>query len=264
MTLLRLADTTWERMRGLDRERTVAILPTGATEAHGPHLPLDTDVTIADAMAEAGGKILSARGLDVVILPPLAYTPAPFASGFAGTISIRPETAAALVVDIATGLHRTGVGALAIANAHFDPAHLGALHSATDAIAERALMAIAFPDVTRKPWGSRLTEEFRSGACHAGRYEGSIVLARTPERVDVEAMRTLPPNPVSLARAIRDGRSTFAEAGGDRAYFGSPHEATAEEGRSTIAVLGQILAESVCDALGIEWEEKQKEEEERT
>lgn len=252
MTLLRFADTTWERVRELDRDQTVAILPTGATEAHGPHLPLDTDVTIADAMAEAGGRLLDSGGLDVAILPALAYTPARFAAAFPGTVSVRTETAAALVVDIATSLHRNGIGALAIANAHFDPAHLEALHLAADAIRERGLMTIAFPDVTRKPWGSRLTDEFRSGACHAGRYEGSIVLARTPERVDMDAMRGLPPNPRSLSEAIRDGKSTFAEAGGERAYFGSPGEATAEEGLATIAVLGEILAESVREALGVD------------
>jgi len=251
MTLLRLGDATWERIRDLDRARVVAILPTGATEAHGPHLPLDTDVTIAVAMAESGAEKLVARGLQAVVLPPLAYTPAGFAAAFPGTITIRPETAGALVVDIATSLHRNGIGALAIANAHFDPAHLAALHAAASAIHERGLLTVAFPDVTRRPWGSRLTEEFRSGACHAGRYEGSIILARTPEKVDTETMRALPPNPVSLAAAIAEGRTSFAEAGGERAYFGTPAEATSEEGEATIDVLGTILAESVVEALGI-------------
>ena len=250
MALLRLADLTWERVRDLDRAAAVAILPTGATEAHGPHLPLDTDVTIAEAMAEAGGRILSDEGLDAVLLPPLAYTPAGFAAGFAGTISISAGTTAGVVVDIAASLHGHGFGALALANAHFDPGHLTALHSAVDAIRTRGLMTVAFPDVTRRPWGSRLTEEFRSGACHAGRYEGSIVLARTPGRVDEATMRDLPPHPVSLADAIRDGKTTFGEAGGDRAYFGSPAEATAEEGAQTIATLGEILAEAVREAIG--------------
>ena len=224
--------------------------PTGATEAHGPHLPLDTDVTIADAMAEAGGRLLDGAGLDVAILPALAYTPARFAAAFAGTINIRPETTASLIVDIGTSLHRNGIGTLAIANAHFDPAHLEALHLAAEAIRERGLLSIAFPDVTRKPWGSRLTAEFRSGACHAGRYEGSIVLACTPERVDVDTMMGLPANPASLSDAIRRGQNTFAEAGGERAYFGSPSEATAEEGVATIEILGQILAESVQEVIG--------------
>jgi creatinine amidohydrolase len=261
MTLLRFADTTWERVRDLDRQNAVAILPTGATEAHGPHLPLDTDVTIADAMAEAGGRLLDAAGLDVAILPALAYTPARFAAGFAGTIDIRPETTAALIVDIATSLHRNGIGTLAIANAHFDPAHLEALHLAADAVRDRGLMAVAFPDVTRRPWGSRLTDEFRSGACHAGRYEGSIVLARTPDRVDLETMKSLPANPVSLSDAIREGKHTFAEAGGERAYFGSPSEATAEEGVATIEILGQILAESVQEMLALDRREDVADEE---
>ncbi|MDX1396271.1 MAG: creatininase family protein, partial [Gemmatimonadota bacterium] len=239
----------WDRVRDLERPRAIALRPPGAPEAHGPPRPTDTDVAIADALAEAGGRNLAEAGLDVVLLPALAYTPAGFAAEFPGTISVSPETGTALVVDIATSLHDHGFGVLAIANAHFDPGHLTALHAAVDAIRASGLMTVAFPDVTRRPWVSRLTEEFRSGACHAGRYEGSIVLARTPHRVDGAKMRDLPPHPVSLADAIRDGKTTFGEAGGDRAYFGSPAEATADEGRQTIATLGEILAESVREAI---------------
>jgi len=249
MTVLRLADTTWERVRDLDRASAVAILPIGATEAHGPHLPLDTDVTIAEAMAEAGARKLSTCGVDVLLLPPLAYTPAGFAAEFAGTIDVRPETSVALISDIAASLGRAGIGMLAIANSHFDPGHLEALHLAVAAIRDQDLLAVVFPDVTRRPWGSRLTEEFKSGACHAGRYESSIVLARTPEKVDDAAMRELPANPVSLADAIAAGRSSFHDAGGDRAYFGAPAEASPEEGEATIEVLGQILADAVTEAL---------------
>jgi creatinine amidohydrolase len=252
MPVLNLADATWEEVRDLDRARAVAILPTGAIEAHGPHLPLDTDVTIAVAMAEAGAALLSGRGLTAVLLPPLAYAPAAYAASFPGTIGIAPETLASLVVDVATGVHRAGIGALAIANAHFDPGQLGALHAAADAIRERGLLAVAFPDVTRRPWGSRLTEEFRGGACHAGRYEGSIVLARSPERVRDGIMAELPANPVSLSRAIADGVDSFQAAGGPRAYFGSPAEATAAEGMETIELLGRILEEAVVEALGLD------------
>jgi creatinine amidohydrolase len=58
-------------------------------------------------------------------------------------------------------------------------------------------------------------------------------------------MAALPGNPVSLSRAIRDGRTSFEEAGGARAYFGFPAQATAEEGRETVEILGAILDESV-------------------
>ena len=43
MAIRELAELTWEDVRDLDRSRTVAVLPVGAVEAHGPHLPLGTD-----------------------------------------------------------------------------------------------------------------------------------------------------------------------------------------------------------------------------
>jgi creatinine amidohydrolase len=139
---------------------------------------------------------------------------------------------------------------LALANAHLDPAHLGALHRAVETVRTEGVVGVAFPDLTRKPWALRLTEEFRSGACHAGRYEGSIVLAARPELVREEVRRALPANPRSLSVAIREGRQSFAEAGGPEAYFGWPAEASAEEGRATIEALGAILAEAVTAELG--------------
>ncbi|MDE2720069.1 creatininase family protein [Candidatus Palauibacter polyketidifaciens] len=249
MTLYRLSDLTWEEFGALDLDRTVAILPVGATEAHGPHLPLDTDVIIAEAMAEAGARRLSARGLETVLLDGLRYTPAAFAANFPGTIDIGTATFTALVVDIAASLGRAGIATLAIANAHFDPAHVETLRAAAAAVGEGDAIRVVFPDVTRRPWGSRLTEEFRSGACHAGQYEGSIVLARSPGCVRMEIMRELEDNPVSLSAAIGAGLGDFAEAGGTRAYFGYPSQATAEEGRATIETLGDILAEAVSAAL---------------
>src|SRR5262249_38222215 len=106
------------------------------------------------------------------------------------------------------------------------------------------------PDVSRKPWVMRLTEEFQSGACHAGRYEGSIVLSERPDLVRGTTMKALGPNPASLSQAIRAGKRTFEEAGGPRAYFGWPADATAEEGRATVETLGEILAEAVLSVEG--------------
>ncbi len=247
MPVTQLAHMTWEEVRDLERGHAVAILPVGATEAHGPHLPCGTDVIIAEAMAEAGAQKLAAGGYHALLLPPLAFTAAGFAAAFPGTISVRPETAAALLVDVATSLHRAGIATLAIANAHLDPDHLAALHAACDAIRDRGLMTVAFPDITRRPWAGRLTEEFRSGACHAGRYEGSIVMARAPDLVRDDIRLRLEANPRSLSEAIRDGKRTFKEAGGPRAYFGYPADATADEGRETVELLGAILEEAVTE-----------------
>jgi creatinine amidohydrolase len=245
-----LAAMTWEEARDAAGPGSAAILPVGAVEAHGPHLPLETDVIIAQAMARSGAARLAGRGLRVVVLPPLSYTAAAFAQGFPGTLPLRPETVTATVLDIAVGLTRHRFGMLAIANAHLDPGHLASLEAAVHAIRRDCGLAVAFPNIGVKPWALRLSDEFKSGACHAGQFETSIVLAERPELVREAAMATLPPNPASLSRAIRDGKKSFEEAGGPRAYFGFPAQATAEEGQATIDVLGAILDEAVQAELG--------------
>jgi creatinine amidohydrolase len=252
MAVHELAELTWEEVRDLDRARTVAVLPVGALEAHGPHLPLATDVLIAQAMARAGARRLASHGLQAVLLPALPFTAAPFGAAFAGTLSLAPATVTSLVLDLARELTRHGFAALAIANGHLDPAHLASLAAAGEQARAERLLPVVCPDLTRKPWALRLGEEFMSGACHAGRYEGSMMLAERPDLVR-EAVRVgLPAVAASLSAAIRDGKRTFEEAGGPRAYFGRPAEATAEEGRDRIDTLGEILAEAALAALAPE------------
>jgi creatinine amidohydrolase len=236
---------TWEEARDAAGPGSVAILPVGAIEAHGPHLPLETDVIIAQAMARTGAARLAARGLRVLVLPPLTYTSAGFARGFPGTLSLRPETVVATVVDIADSLRQHGYTVLAIANAHLDPDHLASIEAAVNQIRRGLRLRVAFPNLVIKPWALRLSDEFKSGACHAGQFETSIVLAERPDLVREATMAALPPNPASLSRAIREGKMEFEEAGGPRAYFGYPAQATAEEGRATIEALGAILDEAV-------------------
>jgi len=242
----RLAEMTWEQLRDVDHTRSVAILPVGAVEAHGPHLPLSTDVIIAEAMARACAAELDVAGYTALLLPPIWYTDAGFAEAFPGTVSVSGSAVTATVVDIARSMGRAGVKILAVANAHLDPGHLAALKNAAAAAPEEC--AIVLVDVTRREAAERLTEEFRSGACHAGQYEGSVVMAEAPELVREDIAAELPANPASLVDAIQAGNRTFAEAGGPRAYFGSPADATAEEGQATVRVLGSLLAEAVVAA----------------
>jgi creatinine amidohydrolase len=250
MSVHHLASLTWEELERLARGRVVAILPTGAIEAHGPHLPLGTDVVIAEAMARVGANRLSDAGLDVVVLPSLPFTSAPFAAAFAGTLNAPSSAVTSIVTAIARDVARHGVRLTAIANAHHDPAHVAALRSAVeelDGIGNG--MRLVFPDLTRRRWAERLTEEFRSGACHAGRYETSILLAERPELVHADLMTTLSPNPRSLVEAIRAGHTTFAEAGGPDAYFGWPADASASEGHAIVEQLGAILCDAVLEHL---------------
>ena len=248
MSIRPLAEMTWEEARDAQREAWIALLPVGAVEAHGPHLPIRTDGIIAEAWAREAATRLETRGLRPVVLPTVDYTSAPFAESFPGTLSVRPETVTRLVVDVARTSTAQGARALVLCNAHLDPIHLVALRNAVQ-WANGEELVIVFPDLTRKSVATRLTEEFQSGACHAGQYETSIVMAVAPELVREDVRRELPSNPASLSDAVRDGLTTFREAGGPKAYFGYPADASAEEGKTTLRVLGAIAEEAVLEAL---------------
>ena len=108
-------------------------------------------------------------------------------------------------------------------------------------------MRIGYLDVLRRANAARLTEEFRAGECHAGRYETSLVLAEHPELVDTEVAGTLPRVAVDMAAAIRGGSADFLAMGMADGYCGSPAEATAAEGDATFDTLTELLVEVIRD-----------------
>jgi creatinine amidohydrolase len=242
---LRFADRTWEEIAALPRESTVLILPVGSTEPHGPHLPLATDVIISEGMAARAARKLEARGLTALVLPPILYSVTDFASGFAGALSLGFDTARGVLADVLGGAARDGFRMLCVANSHLEPRHVEAIAAAVRDVEAETGVAVAFPDKRRRRWAERLTDEFRSGACHAGQYETSLVLADRPDLVRDDVRGALEPVEASLTVAIRDGKSTFREAGGDRAYFGRPAAATAAEGEATFDALAEMLVASI-------------------
>ncbi|MEN3747925.1 creatininase family protein [Sphingomonas sp. HF-S3] len=247
---MNLGDLPWTRVKATvdDGRPVVAILPLGAVEAHGPHLPLNTDIIISDGMARRAATLLQARDVEAFVLPAIAYAPAHYASEFVGTISISEATARALILDIARSLKGQGFACLALANSHFDPANVAMLRSLAPECAAIGL-PLAFPDFTRRALAAQLTAEFVSGACHAGQFETSLVLADRPELVDDPARAGLADNPSSLVTAFAAGATNFTEAGGPHAYFGSPAGATAQEGEATFAIMAEALAASVVEAI---------------
>jgi creatinine amidohydrolase len=244
------AENSWVSVRDALRggRKAVAILPCGATEAHGPHLPLNTDVIISETMAAGAVEDLQARGYSVAILPPLAYMPAGYAAAFPGTITVSAQAAKALLLDIAMNLKAQGFACLALANSHFDPANVAMLREAADEIRQRGL-PVAFPDFTRRKLAQTLTQEFRSGACHAGQYETSLIMAARPDLVDEAARSQLDDNPNSLTDAFATGARDFLQAGGPAAYFGFPRQASATEGNTTFSILAACLVEAVKEAV---------------
>ena len=241
------AHRTWSELHDLlnQSKPCALILPVGSTEAHGPHLPLSTDVIIAEEVAARAARTLDSRGESALTLPPLAYSVTDFSEGFAGSVSLRAETATALARDILLSLIKQGFMRIAIANAHLEPAHIATLRAACEAIKAETGVEIAFPDVTRRRWARMLTEEFQSGACHAGQYESSLVLSARPELAREEIRLTLEPKLISLSQAIRAGARSFIEIGGDQAYFGNPAAATAEEGDRVFDILAEMIVTAI-------------------
>lgn len=216
-----------------------AILPTGACEAHGPHLPLDTDVRIAEAMA----KNAAAR-CGGVVLPALPYGVARFARNFPGTLTLSAATMTAIVADVLLAAHEAGASSLAIANAHLEPANVDALFAACRIVQERAGVKVAFPNVGSRRHAERLARAAAPLDGHSGIYETSLMLAIAPKLV--VGHTRLPAVEADLGEGILAGATCFEEAGGPRAYFGTPANASAELGRRLLNELGAILAESLA------------------
>ena len=70
----------------------VVLLPIGATEPHGPHLPLDTDVTIATAQSRVAAEELERAGVRALVLPALPYGVTYYTDGFEGRVTLRTGT----------------------------------------------------------------------------------------------------------------------------------------------------------------------------
>ena len=227
----------------------MAILPIGSTEAHGPHLPLATDVIISEEMSRRAALKLAQQGIETLVLPAIAYSVTDFSRDFSGSISIRRETAAAVIRDICVSLYDQGARLVVIANSHLEPEHIGSITDAVEQVKQQTGRQVAFPDKRRRRWAATLTEEFRRGDCHAGSYETSLVLAARPELVRDQIREALARVPISIAEKIRDGVTTFREAGGERAYFGDPRAASREEGEASYEALSNMIVTAVTEAL---------------
>jgi creatinine amidohydrolase len=249
---LTFQDLTWKEARDAIKRGAVMILPVGSTEAHGPHLPLATDVIISEEMSGRAAIKLTEKGIEAFVLPPIAYSVTDFSADFAGTISIRKETATALIRDICVSLYNQGARLVVVANSHLEPEHVASINAGLEQVKQETGRTVAFPDKRRRRWAATLTEEFRRGDCHAGSYETSLVLASRPQLVREDVREKLERVPISIAEKIQEGARTFNEAGGAEAYFGNPIEASREEGETSYAALSDMIVVSVMETLSKE------------
>jgi creatinine amidohydrolase len=224
----------------------VALVPVGSVEPHGPHLPLAADTIISEAAAARAAAELERAGLTVLLAPAVPYGVTRVAEGFAGAISVPPAALTAFLGAVVQGYLDAGFAHVCLVNNHLEPEHDAAVRAAIAGLPE-GRASVACP-LTRR-WARTLSAEFKSGACHAGRYETSILLAAEPGAVRREVAASLPELEVSLSAGMKAGKATFLAMGLDHAYTGAPARATAEEGEATLDLLATMIATEVREAL---------------
>jgi len=245
-----LARHTTATLRGLldAKKPVVALVPIGSTEPHGPHLGLGTDVVISAAACVRACELFAKKGpLSAVIAPAVSYGVTECAQGFAGAVSVPAAVLTAYLGAICDGLLAQGIRHVCLVNNHLEPAHDAAVRAV---IVDRGNRASVACPLTKK-WGKTLDAEFKSGACHAGLYETSIMMAAAPEMVNDSVRGVLAPVPISLSKQLAAGVGTFAAMGMDLAYAGDPASATIEEGERMIQRLAEMVVGEVRESLGL-------------
>lgn len=224
---------------------SVAIIPAGSVEAHGPHLPLSTDTMISTEVARRAAQQLADAGWTAIVFPPVHYGVTDWAASFAGTTSIPADVTHGLFMAAAHAARDMGFTRVAITNAHLEPGHIMTLRKVSKDFEAATGSPLVFSDKTRRVNAEQLTEEFRSGSCHAGQYETSLILAIDPSLVRRDVAQALPEHHVALHEKIAAGAKDFAECGLSDAYCGKPGEASAEEGERTLSTLSTMVADAV-------------------
>lgn len=250
-TLTTLARLTWQEAQAVFVKRPLILLPVGSLEAHGPHLPLDTDVALSVSLAESALKVLRAEGREVWIAPALPFGVTEFAAPFTGTVSLRASTLRALLEDVCRSLIHQGAAGVVLINSHLELAHILVLREVARDLSLHLPAPVIFPDNTRRRWVATLSREFQDGACHAGSYETSLMMVTRPEDVRPNH-RDLPAFQVDLAQAMRNGAHTFRDAGSELAYFGEPALATPQEGEELQRRLTEMVVVTVRETLVME------------
>jgi creatinine amidohydrolase len=245
--LARHTTASFEALLG-GKRGVIALVPIGSTEPHGPHLGLGADVIISAAACLRAAEMLEKRGtMTALIAPAISYGVTECAAGFKGAISIPGDVLTAYIAAVCDGLVASGVRHVCLVNNHLEPAHDAAVRAVL--AGREGKVSVACP-LTKK-WARTLSAEFKSGACHAGRYETSIVMAAAPELVNEPLRTRLSPVPISLSEQLTAGVTTFEAMGMQLAYAGDPAAASVEEGEHLIQKLGEMVVGEILEALGI-------------
>lgn len=180
-----LSDLAWpELAAALRRGQDTAVVPLGATEQHGPHLPFATDTWIADALAAR----LCAQVPEAVRLPALPFGCSAEHDAFPGTLSLRWETLRALLLDLVGALARHGFRRVLVFSAHGGNDALLRDEAAALRAAGRpaAVLVVSGIDALTRRWHRAAAAHGvppATAGLHAGEFETSILLGLRPDAV---------------------------------------------------------------------------------
>ena len=211
--------------------RGLAVLPFGALEQHGPHLPLATDTLTAEAVA-----VRIAEAMDAVLLPAIGYGATWNMSGYPGTVTLRPETVEALLVDVAHGVEAAGASALVVVNG--DWGNRAPLARAAASV-PLPVLVLNHPGLDEAAARVRESRPAAPGLMHAEEVETSLVLAIAPDLVRGPADAVYPAFPPEFG-TVPMRMHPFSPTG----VFGDPAPATAAKGA---AMLDAVVAASVAE-----------------
>lgn len=214
-----------------ERGIEIAILPVGATEHHGDHLPFSTDTIMAEGLS-----LHLARELDnAVVLPALSYGMSLHLMAWPWTISWRPDTLQAVVTDIAESLLSAGIAKLLVVSTH--DGNPAPIENAAREINDRHGMAIAL----LRGWqgmartllaGSRDIDED-----HGGHSEMSIVLHLAPSLPRLDRAVDVPNQEMDHPIRVFGSFDRVVPHG----YSGRPSQGTAAEGEAILdAIAGHV------------------------
>lgn len=236
----RLLELSWVEVEKLNKGSTVIFVPLSPIEAHGPHLPLGTDIFAAQDIAEKAGEYLCKRDnrLQAVLAPAISIGCSDITADFPGTISLKGSTLYHLVTDFCGALAASGFKYIVITNHHLDPVHLKAILAAIEDVASRFDVRI-IETASLICYSGRESEEIRQGRAlglemqtevHADVRETAFIKYRYPDLIKQDPDE-LPAVLINVKEGFRKGCKTFKEMGAVQGYIGSPAMASASFGR---------------------------------
>ncbi|MEP9383909.1 creatininase family protein [Nocardioides sp. KR10-350] len=248
----RFIDLTGPQVAALPPD-TVAVLPLGAVEQHGPHLPVSTDYVIATEAAEAAVATVAASGeAPVVLLEGLTYTKSDEHSRYPGTIWLSWDTLMRVLVDIGRSLQTSGITRLLFINGHGGNSALGQV--ANRELRKRFGLQTFFAHLSVPPdQGGRSASENELGmGIHGGFGETSMMLHLRPGLVHAELAERRVPEHLTGFTHIGFGKPVsfgwLSDDFGPDGYLGDPTGASAEAGKERFEAGVAALAEVIVEA----------------